>query len=343
MNRPVLWAACLVSILSFALSCSREQAEAKNLEQIYKEEGIPVRIRKIETQPFQQEMSFRTLLSGIKESVVYSLIVDEVEDVLVKVGDYVEENQVLLTFPTDNPATRYYQAKVAYENSKKAHERMKNLFNDGGISRQELDNAAAAFEVAQADWEAVQETVKVKAPISGYITKVDVRITDNVRRDEPLFTISLTDRMKAVVWISEREISDIRTGMPAYVLWNGRKIAGRVVQVDLAMDPDKRAFQAVIDLNNPEKILKPGIAADVKIISYTDPRAIVVRRQDLVQEEDSYFVYILNQDVAEKRAVKLGRSQDLDVQIIEGLEVGDELIVEGQLLLSPGTKVKVIQ
>ena len=343
MKRSILWGACLLVILSLAPSCSREQAEAKNLEQIYKEEGIPVRIRKIEPQPFRQELSFHSILSGIKESVVYAMIADEVERVLVDVGDYVEKDQVLLTFPTDNPATRYYQAKVAFENARKVHERMQNLYNEGGISRQELDNATAAFEVAKADWEAVQQTVEVKAPISGYITKVDVRETDNVRHDDALFTISQTGRMKAVVWISDKEISEIRRNMAAYVTWNGQRTEGRAVQVDLAMDPDKRAFQAVIELANPGKALKPGTTVEVKIVNYTDPEAIVVQRQDLLQEGDVFFVYVLSQDAAEKRPVKLGRYQDLDVEILEGLEAGDELIVEGQLLLDPGTKVRVIQ
>ncbi len=343
MNRSIFITACLSMILSFAPSCSQERAEAQNLEQIYKEEGIPVRIRKIELQPFSQELSYHSVLSGIKESVVYAMIADEVERVLVNVGDYVEKDQVLLTFPTDNPATRYYQAKVAFENARKAHERMQNLYRDGGISRQELDNATAAFEVAQADWEAVQKTVEVKAPISGYITKVDVRETDNVRRDDALFTISQTGRMKAVVWISDKEISDIRKGMAAYVAWNGERTEGRVVQVDLAMDPDKRAFQAVIEVANPERALKPGTTVEVKIVSYSDPQAIVVQRQDLLQEEGASFVYVLNQGVAEKRPVKLGRYYDLDVEILEGLKAGEDLIVEGQLLLEPGAKVKVIQ
>ncbi len=343
MNRSILLIAVLISASLVVASCQREQMEAKNLEQIYKEEGIPVRIRKIETQTFQQELSFHSVLSGIMESSVFALIADEVEKIHVRVGDYVEKDQVLLTFPTDNPATRYYQAKVAFENAKRTHERMQNLYNDGGISRQELDNASAAFEVSKADWEAVQKTVEVKAPISGFITKVNVRETDNVDRDDELFTISRTDRMKAIAWISEKEISDIKKGMPAYVMLDGQKIEGKVVQVDLAMDLEKRAFQAVIELANPKKALKPGTTVEINIVAYSSPETVVVERKDILQDGDFSFVYVLNQRTAEKRPIKTGRRQDLDVEVIEGLNPGDELIIEGQLLLDQGAKVKVIQ
>jgi membrane fusion protein (multidrug efflux system) len=345
MNRSILLAVTVILTLAlfFTSSCSREQTETKNLEQIYREEGIPVLIKEITTQTFQQELSFHCVLSGIKESSVFSLIADEVENVYVKVGDYVEKDQVLLTFPTDNPATRYYQSKVAFENAKRSHERMQNLYAEGGISRQELDNASAAFEVSRADWEAVQKTVEVKAPISGHITKVNVRETDNVHRDDELFTISRTDRMKAIAWISEKEISDIKKGMSAYVMLNGKEIEGKVVQVDLAMDQDKRAFQAVIELSNPEKTLKPGTTVEINIVVYSNPESIVVERKDILRDGDSSFVYILNQGAAEKRPIKTGRRHDLDIEILEGLNPGDKLIIEGQLLLEQGTKVKVIQ
>jgi len=343
MNRSILLVAILICALLVVSSCSREQMEAKNLEQIYKEEGIPVRIRTIETQTFQQELSFHSVLSGIMESSVFALIDDEVEKVHVRVGDYVEKDKVLLSFPTDNPTTRYYQAKVAFENAQKAHERMQNLYNDGGISRQELDNASAAFEVAKADWEAVKQTVEVKAPISGYITKVNVREADSVHRDDELFTISRTDRMKAIAWISEKEISDIRKGMLAYATWNGQRVEGKVVQVDLAMNQDERAFQAVIELSNPGKSLKPGTTVEINIVTYSSPETIVVERKDLLKDNESSFVYVLNQGTAEKRLIKTGRHHDLDVEIIEGLNPGDELIIEGQLLLDQGAKVKVIQ
>lgn len=332
----------LVLILIFS-NCGREKTETKNLEQIYKEEGIPVKVEKVIQKEFSTELSFHSVLSGIKESSVYAMISDEVEKIHVKVGDYIKKNDVLLSFPTDNPSAKYYQAKIVFENSKTAYERVKNLYDDGGISRQELDNAAAAFQVAKADWDAVKQTVEVKAPLSGYVTKVSVRETDNVRRDDELFTISRIDKMKAKVWASEKEISDIKNGMPAYAIWKTSRVKGKVVQVDMAMNQSVKAFQAVIEFNNPDVILKAGTTVEVRISTYINPEAIVAERKDVLQDKDTYYVYVLSGNRAEKRNVKLGRRQALDVEILEGLNPGDELVVEGQILLDQGSKIKVIE
>lgn len=343
MKRSILFLSGLILAVLFFSYCRKEEAETKNIGQIYKEEGVPVRVKKVALQEFKNELSFHSVLSGIQESSAYATFSDEVEKIHVKVGDFAKKNSVLLTFPTDNPATRYYQAKVAFENSKTAYERVKNLYDDGGISRQELDNAAAAFQVAKADWEAVQQTVKVRAPISGYVTKVNVRETDNVQRDDELFTISRIDRMKAKVWLSENEITDIKKDQPAYALWKGDEVKGKVVQVDIAMDQEKQAFQAVMEFENPRNILKPGTTVEVKITTYINPGAIVVKRPNILKEEDSFFVYVLSSGKAERREVKMGRIQVLDVEILDGLSPGDELIVEGQMLLEHGAKVKVIK
>ncbi|UCC41697.1 MAG: efflux RND transporter periplasmic adaptor subunit [Candidatus Aminicenantes bacterium] len=332
----------MLTVLFFS-HCSKEEAETKNIEQIYKEEGVPVRVMTLALQEFASELSFHSVLSGIQESSAYASFSDEVEKIHVRVGDYVKKNSVLMTFPTDNPATRYYQAKIAFENSKTAYERVKNLYNDGGISRQELDNAAAGFQVAQADWEAVQQTVKVRAPISGYVTKVNVRETDNVQRDDELFTISKTDKMKAKVWVSENEVTDIKKGQVAYAIWKGTKVKGETVQVDIAMDQEKQAFQVVMEFENPNNILKAGTTVEVKITTYINPEAIVVKRQNILKEEDSFYVYVLTSGSAERRNIKMGRQQVLDVEILDGLNPGDVLIVEGQVLLEHGAKVKVIK
>lgn len=333
----------LIIFALFFTNCRRETTETKNLEQIYKEEGVPVKVEKVVRKEFKTELSYHSVLTGIQESSAFATFADEVEKIHVKVGDYVKKGDVLMTFPTDNPATRYYQAKVAFENSETAFKRVENLYKDGGISRQELDNAAAAFQVAKADWEAVQQTVKVKAPISGYVTKVNVRETDNVRQDDELFTISRIDNMKAKVWISEKEISGIKKGQAAHAAWNGTRIEGRVVQVDMAMNQKEKAFQAVIEFRNPGNILKAGTTVEVKIATYSNPDAIVVKQKNILKEKDLFFVYILQDGKAEKRNVRLGRRQNLDVEILEGLDSGDELIVEGQLLLDQGVKVKIVE
>lgn len=333
----------LMVLFSFPHCTKQAKKESKNIEQIYKEEGVPVRTETVTAREFKTEISFNSVLKGIKESSVLAAVEDEVEKIHVKVGDYVKKDDVLLSFPTDTPQAMYFQAKVAFENAEAAYKRIENLYKSGGISLQDRDNARAAYEVAKANWHTAQQTVKVKSPISGYVTRVSVSETDNVERNAELFTISNTHKMKAYIWISEGQIFDVKKGMAAAASWQGYEIEGKVVQVDMAMNQDKNAFRALVEFDNTDNLLKAGTTVEIKIATSQNPNAIIVKRQNILKEQDKYFVYVVNDGKAEKREIKTGRRQVLDVEIIAGLNPGDELVVEGQLLLEPGSKVKVIK
>jgi RND family efflux transporter MFP subunit len=325
------------------ISCSEEKQDTRSIEQIYREEGVPVRTVKIEPTSFKVERSYNAVLTGIEESSAYAKVGDKVEKIYVKVGDYVERDQILLTFPTDNPNARYFQAKVAYDNSKLAYDRISNMYQTGGISKQQLDNAKASLDVAEANWDAAQQTVIVTAPISGYVTRVNARETENVKKEAELFRISRMNRMKARVWVSEKDVLEVERGIPAYAVWNNRRINGRVVEVDMALDPRKQAFGAVIEFDNPQKILKFGITVDVHIETYNKKDALVIEFKDLLEESDQFFVYVIENGQAVKKPVVQGKRYKLKVEIIEGLTPGDELVVEGQMLLEDGAKVRIIE
>jgi multidrug efflux pump subunit AcrA (membrane-fusion protein) len=103
-----------------------------------------------------------------------------------------------------------------------------------------------------------------------------------------------------------------------------------------------QAFGVIVELDNPDKRMRIGVTADVRINSYRNPQAMVVERKDILKESDKHFVYVVNNGIAEKREVVPGRLQGLDVEIIEGLNPDEELIIEGQMLLEEGGKVKIV-
>jgi len=331
----------LALVLGFG-ACTKKKEEGKSMEQIYSEEGVPVRTQTIAPKEFKTILSFNSVLTGIKESTAYASMGGKVEKILVNVGDYVKKDQVLVTFPTDSPSARYFQAKVAFENAKTAFERIDNLYNKGGISLQDRDNAKARFDVAKADWDTVRQMVLVKAPISGYVSKIHVSETDDIDKEMPLVTISNTEKMKSVIWVSEEEISAVREGMPAAAVWLGNQIEGKVVRVDTAMNMMNKAFRVLVEFANPDNRLKAGTTVEIRVTTSANPSAIVVERKDLLKEQEDYFVYVVKEGKAEKRKVSLGSRQDLEVEIREGLNPGEELVVEGQLLLENGSKVKTV-
>jgi membrane fusion protein (multidrug efflux system) len=334
----------LVLTLSVLLlsSCGSQHEEAKSMEQIYSEEGVPVRTEEVKLTSFEDRRNFNAVLSGIEESSAYAMISDKIEKVHVKVGNSVKKDEVIVSFPTDNPAAQYYQAKVSFENAAASYKRVEDLYATGGISQQELDNAKTSYRVAEANWDAVQQSVLVRAPISGVLTKVNVRESDNVQRDDELFTVSRIDKLKAKIWVSDKDIRSFKKGLPAYATWNGVEISGEVVQVDMSVNQERQAFGVTVELDNPKKIPLTGMVAVVSVDLYTNHRAIVVERKNILKEGEKTCVFVADGGTARKKPVVLGNSHGLDVEVVEGLAPGDELIVEGQMHLEDGAKIRIL-
>jgi len=327
-------------LLPILTSCSREAAEAKSMEQIYAEQGIPVEVQVVNTVPFNIRHIFNAVLTGIEESGAAAMIGDRVEAIHYRVGDYVKKDAVVVSFPTENPAAQYFQAKVGYEHALTTHQRMKNLYESGGISLQDLDSVRTQMDVAEANWNAVRQSVHVRAPISGTLTSLRVRVSDNVHPEDELFVVSRTDQLKAKLWLQETIRDQVEIGALATAAWNGLTLQGKVVQVDSSLDPERQAFGAVAVFDNPGRRVLSGVNAGISVDSAGKTESIVIDRRHLVRESGRTFVYVDENGSARKREVALGPSNGLDVPVLKGLSPGDRLIVSGTMQLRDGARIR---
>jgi len=324
-------------------SCGDEKIESKNMQEIYKDNGVPVKVEKVKKGSFQVEYTYNTYLTGNKESSAYANIGDRVEKIYVKVGDYVKKDQLLAKFPTDNPSAKYYQAKLAFENSKKAYNRYKNLFETGGIARQELDNIKTQMEVDKANFKSVSKLVKVLSPMSGRVTKINVRETENVKKESLLFTIADVSRLKGKINVTEDEIGMLKKGLTAKAVWMENEIAGKVVEVDFAMNMKTQAFNATIEFDNSKNLVKAGVSADITVNVNGEKESIITERKNVTKKRNDYFIFLAKGNRAVKQLVKIGRTYGMYVEIIEGIKEGDIIVTEGQFLLQNNTKINIVK
>ena len=330
-------------LLSVLAGCGGGETESKSMEQIHAEEGVPVRVETVSLEPFTIEHIYNGVLTGELESSAKSKVSDAVAKVYFEVGNRVTEGAVVLTFPTDNPSAQYFQAKVSYENATSTLERMETLFKDGGISKQDLDNTRTMYEVAKANWDAAQQAVRVRAPLSGIITQLNVRESDNVEPGDVLFKVSRPGRLKARLWVPESQIADMVVGADATATWGRAVLDGEVAQVDMSLNSEKQAFGVLVEFGNPDLAVMSGVNAEIMVMIPTGRSAIVINRRTVFREDSRYFVYLVGSSTARKREVILGRAQGLDVEIVSGLDPGDIIITEGQMLLEEGTKLNIVE
>ncbi len=330
--------------LSFTMACQKEKAlPPRSMEQIQAEDGIPVEIATIMPSDFSKELSFFATASGIKETVEYTKVKDQILSIKAKVGDYVNEGQLIMEFPTNNPSLQYEQAKVALDNAEKTYKRMKELLTIGEVSQQIYDNTQAQYLVAKQNMEALDKLVKIKAPISGTIISIPVRVGDVTSNEQALFTIAQLSKMVAKINASDREIKQIKKGMPAQVLWNGYEYKATVTDVGMEMSHYTRSFPIEITIDNPKLTLKSGVTIDVRLKVRETHNTIVIDRKLLLDEGGKNYLFLEKNGKAYKKQVTTGITSGTNIEIIDGISSGDNLITCCTSFLEDGIKVRVIK
>ncbi|MFH1049993.1 MAG: efflux RND transporter periplasmic adaptor subunit [bacterium] len=341
--------------LLFAVCCllpsacmKEEKVKSKSMEELQSEKGLPIRIKKIALAEFETKLTFFAKLSGIKESTQGTNLSDYVKKVHAKVGDFVKEGKTIIEFPTDIPTLQYAQTKSALDNAEKLYKRMKELMDAGETAQQNLDNAKLNYDVSQRNFEAMKQMIKVEAPFSGtlinlYVKDGEIPPVANPGQPRPLFTVAQLDVIKATINVSEKEINFVKLGMPATIIYNGEEFTGRIAEISPAFDSKTHSFPVEVHFTNGHRKLKSGVTADLFIKVYTNPNAIVVPRNLITIEDSKSYIFVEKNGIAEKREIELGMEDGINVEVLKGLNEGENIINCCKTQLSDGIKINIIK
>lgn len=331
----------LVISLYLFISCTKKNSNS--YEEKNSETPSPVKVQVIEYQKFNKIFSFYCTLSGIKETTKEAMISDKVEKIFFKPGDKVNEKQIVLKFPTDNPTLQFEQTKTNYETLLKTYNRMKELLNKGEISQQNFDNIEAQYLVAKRNFESIKQILLVEAPISGVLSNLYVTEGQHVQVRDPLFTISVLNKVRGIFWANENEIMHLKKGMNAKIIWNNVESKAKIESVALKMDQKMKGFRVDIIADNPKLILKSGITVEVFVPVNENIQAIVLPKTLIQNSSDQReFVYVVEDGKARQRFIKAGNTNSGFVEVIDGLKPNDQVIIEGYENIYDGTVVNVI-
>ena len=321
---------------------SKEKNEQKSMESIIQKQGVPVETIEIKEKLFTRHILFNATVKGYKQTNSYSPIGAAVERINAKVGDYVQKDSIIIEFPKDKPSAGYIQTESAYKNALATYNRLKTLYEKGGVSKQDLDNAETGYLVAKANWNSALKMVNVKAPIEGTITSINVQETHNVKEETVLFTISNTSILKAILWATDSEVKTIKKGQKALLEYRNAEYIGKVTQVSISMDEMKKGFAVFVEFDNKKGIIPSGIFVPIKIIVYENKLATTVPRKLIQKDDGGSFIFIANDKVAKKVYIKFGKENSYLVEIIEPILKGEKLITTSINQLFDNTKINIV-
>ena len=278
--------------------------------------------------------------------------------VAIKAGEVIAviEHDIYLAQLAECQAT-LERSRVALADAEREKRRIVRLFEGGSATERNKDKAVTAAQLAAASVkqrEAALARIKVtldkatiEAPVTGVISRKYIDEGNMVGPSTPLARIVQIETLKVLGGVSERYLPQLVPGeTPVKIKTDAYpedEFEGVVYRVGVAVDTVTRTGKVEIRIPNPGGKLKPGMFARMTIVLTERENAVVVPDSALIREQDDVYVFIVNGGRAEHRRVKLGLSQGEYYELLDGLSVGDTVIIRGQRQLKNGQAVEVIQ
>ena len=342
MKKKIIITSLVIGLLMLG-ACGKKKEAGKNIEQLQKENGIPVRTSTLELTTFEQELTYNATLSGAQEADAMALMAEVVTKINAKVGDKVSAGQTIVVFPRTALEARNDQAQAGFDAAKLAYDRMRRLVAQGAISQQDMDNVETQYKMAKSGLESSNQMINVQAPISGVITSIMVNQGDRTFPGQPLFTVASSSAFKSILYVPENDVKKIKNGSPATASWNDETLSGKVSSVALGMDSYRKAFRVECQFPNNNRNFSYGVTAQIKLKTLSKKDCIVVERQNILSENGKKYVWVAEGGKARKQEIQTGLDNQLSFEVTEGLNPGDVLITDGINLLTEDAKILVTE
>jgi RND family efflux transporter MFP subunit len=297
---------------------------------------------------------------------------------LVDIGDRVKDGQLLVQIRapelehqiSQNEATlvqlkeTLLQAQANLELAKVTWDRDRPLVAQGWVTQQQgtidtqtLKAREAAVRLAEANVKAQGSLLKVLnqqkayqsvvAPFDGVITARNIDVGSLVQADAAsgtfMFTIMQSDVIRTQVYVPQDHAFDVAPGVDAVVRvpeLPGRTFPGKVTRIADALDPGTRTLLTEVDIPNPDGVLKPGTYCRVELHVPHDTPSFLVPAEAIIFNRNGLQVAVVEGGDAHIRKVSVARDLGTQVEVRDGVKEGDVVVLNPQVDLVEGSKVK---
>jgi membrane fusion protein (multidrug efflux system) len=271
-----------------------------------------------------------------------------VKSVLFEDGDIVSKGQLLIELSDREEKARVNELAINIAEAKRQLNRIKGLAKQSAASEQLLDEQRARVDALEAQKDVVDaqlSELQVRAPFAGRLGIRQVSIGSLVRPGDVISTLDDLSILKVDFSISELHFASVANGqsiVATSIAYPGESFTGLITSIDSRIDPVTRAIQVRAQIPNGDLKLRPGMLLQINVEKRVVD-ALVIPEGALVPEGESQFVFVIDDEgKARKTKVVIGQRKPGWVQILDGIDAGQEVIVEGTLKLRDGSGVKVV-
>jgi len=349
----------------FIVSCNAPVQEQEGEET---SGGVaPVKVTEVKRQKISEKIHYTGLVEAREKIIITPEVSGKIAKIHVDEGESVRKGEILAEL--DTKAIRLQQqqaeaglavAKANYNDAQRNMERMERLRKENAVSEQQYEKVKLAFESAEAQLKQAQAVLDLaehnldvsimKAPFNGVIASKNAEVGDIINpmmgggyaaSSSGVLTLVDFSVVKIHIQVSHEDVVRIKKGQKAVLsvkAFPDKEFSGKVTVVNMAAGPVSKKFDVEVQVQNSDNLLRPNIFGDVVLEVSTHENALVIPQDAVV--EGSY-VFVASGNRAVKKKITIGLQNTALLEVLQGLQEGESVIVEGNYGLEDEAEIEV--
>jgi len=315
------------------------------------ESAIPVITAEASKIKSAKEISLSGNIEGNLTVRLGFMVAGKVNFIAVNEGQTVSRGQLLSSLDPDSYAIAKELADIQVNQVQDEYSRLKLMHDSNSLSESDFAKISYGLQQAKAQQKLHTKNLadtKLYSPITGVLLKKLCEAGEITGVGIPLFVVSDIRKVKVSAFIPENELHNIRMGQDARVLVSSlnRTFNGRIIEVGSAADVASRAFSVKIEVENPEMLIRPGMIAEVRIVTGQEKELLVIPVTAVLHDLNnvSYvFVVDTSKNTAFRRNISPGMLINDQIEVTTGISPEEIIVTGGQQKLVDGSPVIIIK
>ena len=315
------------------------------------QQAVPVIVKEVTIDRFTDRVEALGTLRANESVELTATVSETVTAIHFEDGQRVEAGDILVEMTNNEEHALISEEMSTVAEAKKQYERMKSLVERGSASTSMLYQRRREYETAKARLLATESRLKdrlIIASFSGVVGLRNISVGALIEPGDVVTTLDDDSFMKLDFLVPAIHLSTLRVGLPIRAsspAYAGRTFRGTVSSINSRIDPSTRSVVARARVPNPDRLLKPGMLMRVELLKNARD-IVVIPEEALIPSGRNNSVLVVDRStdsaVTLRRQVTIGARRPGDVEILDGLQAGELVVIHGTQNARPGQPVTII-
>lgn len=307
---------------------------------------VGVVLHQVALQPLEQTIEAIGSARAKESVTITTSVTEKIEAIHFQQGQSVDKDTLLVSLNSEEEEAQLKAARVNLAEQKREYKRIENLVEQKSVSASELDRLQSSIDLAKARINEAQAKIadrRIRAPFSGQLGLRFVSPGALLSPGDIITSLDKIEQLEVEFELAETYLPYIQPGQKLKATSNAYpqlEFKGEIETLDSRVNNATRSIRVRATIENKEEKLKPGMMLVLSIVS-EQRQAIMIPEEAVFMRANQHYVYAVNESMSvSEKAVEVGLRTRGKVEIINGLDNGEQIVHQGLLKVRPGSQVE---